>query len=122
MLHEDTDPVWLEIVPGVPAWTADGRIVWTRDEQDTRRLILLAPGRSPEAVTPPGLQVRGVLDVDGDAVLFQASGPDSAAVGTVPLRSVRPALRLAGTRAALRRAPARAAPRSPGAGRWTPTA
>ncbi|MGH3287907.1 MAG: DPP IV N-terminal domain-containing protein [Streptosporangiaceae bacterium] len=31
VLHEDTDPVWLEIVPGVPAWTADGRIVWTRD-------------------------------------------------------------------------------------------
>ena len=81
VLHEDTDPVWLEIVPGVPAWTADGRIVWTRDEQDTRRLVLLAPGRSPELVTPPGLQVRGVLDVDGDTVLFQASGQDPAEVG-----------------------------------------
>ncbi len=73
VLHEDTDPCWLEIVPGVPAWTADGRIVWTRDEQDTRRLVLVAPGGSPEPVTPPGLQVRGVLDVDGDTVLFQAS-------------------------------------------------
>ena len=80
VLHEDTDPVWLEIVPGVPAWTADGRIVWTRDDQDTRRLILLAPGRSPEVVTPPGLQVRGVLDADGDTVLFQASGQDPASV------------------------------------------
>jgi dipeptidyl-peptidase 4 len=80
VLHEDTDPVWLEIVPGVPAWTTGGRIVWTRDEQDTRRLVLLAPGRSPEAVTPPGLQVRGVLEVDGDTVLFQASGPDPASV------------------------------------------
>src|SRR5580704_4108893 len=73
VLHEDTDPCWLEIVPGVPAWTADGRIVWTQDEQDTRRLVLVAPGRSLEPVTPPGLQVRGVLDVDGDTVLFQAS-------------------------------------------------
>jgi dipeptidyl-peptidase 4 len=81
VLHEDTDPVWLEIVPGVPAWTADGRIVWTRDDQDTRRLVLLVPGRSPEVVTPPGLQVRGVLDVDGDTVLFQASGEDPAEVG-----------------------------------------
>ena len=81
VLHEDTDPVWLEIIPGVPAWTADGRIVWTRDEPDTRRLVLLAPGRSPEVVTPPGLQVRGVLDVDGDTVLFQASGHDPAEVG-----------------------------------------
>jgi len=81
VLHEDTDPVWLEIVPGVPAWTSDGRIVWTRDDQDTRRLVLLAPGRSSEVVTPPGLQVRGVLDVDGDTVLFQASGQDPAEVG-----------------------------------------
>ena len=81
VLHEDTDPVWLEIVPGVPAWTADGRIVWTRDEEDTRRLVLFAPGRAPEVVTPPGLQVRGVLDVDGDTVLFQGSGHDPAEVG-----------------------------------------
>jgi len=81
VLHEDSDPVWLEIVPGVPAWTADGRIVWTRDEQDTRRLVLIAPGHSPEPVTPPGLQVRGVLDVDGDTVLFQASDHDPAEIG-----------------------------------------
>src|ERR1700722_15373125 len=80
VLHEDTDPVWLEIVPGVPAWTADGRIAWTRDDQDTRRLVLLAPGDPPEFVTPPGLQVRSVLAVDGDTVLFQASRGDPAEV------------------------------------------
>ena len=68
VLREDTDPRWLEIVPGVPAWTGDGRLVWTRDEGDTRRLLV---GADP--VTPPGLQVRGVLGVDGDTVLFQAS-------------------------------------------------
>ena len=32
-------------------------------------------------MTPPGLQVRGVLDVDGDTVLFQASGQDPAEAG-----------------------------------------
>ena len=75
VLHEDADPHWLEIVPGVPAWTADGRLVWTADREDTRRLIIGAPGALPEAgpVTPPGLQVRAVIDVDGDTVLFQAS-------------------------------------------------
>jgi len=74
-LHEDTDPRWLEIVPGVPAWTADGRLVWTADREDTRRLLIGAPGALHQAdpVTPPGLQVRGVLGVDGDTVLFQAS-------------------------------------------------
>ena len=75
VLHEDTDPTWLEIVPGVPAWTADGRLVWTADREDTRRLLVAAPGAlaRAEPVTPPGLQVRGVIDVDGDTVLFQAS-------------------------------------------------
>src|SRR5204863_445965 len=29
VLREDTDPCWLEVVPGVPAWTAGGRLVWT---------------------------------------------------------------------------------------------
>ena len=75
VLHEDTDPTWLEIVPGVPAWTEDGRLVWTADREDTRRLLAAAPEAlaGAEPVTPPGLQVRGVIDVDGDTVLFQAS-------------------------------------------------
>jgi len=72
VLREDTDPYWLDIVPGVPAWTQDGRIVWTGDSEDTRRLLLGAPGREAVPVTPPGLQVRGVLDVEGDTILFQA--------------------------------------------------
>ena len=73
VVREDTDPHWLDIVPGVPAWTQDGRIVWTGDVGDTRRLLLGAPGREAVPVTPPGLQVRGVLDVDGDTIVFQAS-------------------------------------------------
>jgi len=73
VLREDTDPRWLEIVPGVPAWTKDGRIVWTCDEQDTRRLLVAAPHQAAVPVTPQGLQVRGVLAVDDDTVLFQAS-------------------------------------------------
>ncbi len=75
VLREDIDPRWLEVVPGVPAWTADGRLAWTADTDDTRRLLISPPGALEEAVpvTPPGLQVRGVLSVDGDTVLFQAS-------------------------------------------------
>src|SRR5260370_1276753 len=29
VLREDTDEHWLDIVPGAPGWTGDGRIVWT---------------------------------------------------------------------------------------------
>ena len=85
VLREDTDPRWVDIVPGVPAWTGDGRIAWTADSGGTRRLLVGTPDELAEgaaaAVTPPGLQVREILSVDGDAVLFTASGADPAAIG-----------------------------------------
>jgi dipeptidyl-peptidase 4 len=63
------DPVWLEIVPGVPAWLDGGRLVGTVDDPacDTRRLVL-----DGEPVTPPGLQVLEVLGAGGDEVLLRA--------------------------------------------------
>jgi dipeptidyl-peptidase-4 len=73
VLREDTDERWLEIVAGLPAWTPDGRIVWTRDDDDTRRLVIFTPGGDDVPVTPPGLQVRGVIGTEGDTILFQAS-------------------------------------------------
>ncbi len=84
VLREDTDPHWLDIVPGVPARTSDGRIVWTADADDARRLLVAQPadlraGRA-NPVTPPGLQVRSVLDVDGDVVLFTASQDEPAQI------------------------------------------
>ena len=74
VLREDTDPHWLEIVPGVPAWTADGRLVWTCDREDTRRLLVGSLGprgsRPGHPAGPAGARCPGV---DGDTVLFQAS-------------------------------------------------
>jgi dipeptidyl-peptidase-4 len=68
------DPAWLEIVPGVPAWLDDGRLVGTVDDPacDTRRLTL-----DGEPVTPAGLQVQEVLGADGDQVLLRASSEPS---------------------------------------------
>ena len=54
--------------PGRRALPTTGRLVWTADADDTRRLVV-----GEDFVTPPGLQVRSVLDVDGDTVLFAAS-------------------------------------------------
>ena len=73
-LLEQSDPVWLEIVPGIPAWTGDGRLVFTREEGDTRRLTI---GEAP--ATPPGLQVRSVVRA-ADGVLFTASNGDPTEV------------------------------------------
>jgi dipeptidyl-peptidase-4 len=89
VLREDTDPRWLDIVPGVPARTGDpggeGRIAWVAEADGARRLLVGTPGElasgAAAAVTPPGLQVREVLSVDGGTVLFTASAADPTAVG-----------------------------------------
>jgi dipeptidyl-peptidase-4 len=99
LIRAETDPQWTDVVPGIPASTGDGRIVWCTDAEDTRRLLVataaqLADG-SAEPVTPAGLQVREVVDTDGDTVVFLAStepteiglwayGPDGLALVADP--------------------------------------
>jgi dipeptidyl-peptidase-4 len=68
------DARWLEVVPGVPDWTGDGRLVTTRDSDDERRLVV-----DGEPITA-GLQVRAVLEVAEDSVLFVASAAEPTQV------------------------------------------
>jgi dipeptidyl-peptidase-4 len=68
---EDRDDVWLEIVPGAPAWLDDGRLVFVEQSEDAHRLTIDA-----RPVTPPGLQVSAVVDAIGEAVVFKASETD----------------------------------------------
>jgi dipeptidyl-peptidase-4 len=74
LLHAETDPKWVEIVPGVPAWTTDGRLVRVSGADGSYRLIV-----DGAPVSEPGLQVRSVLDV-GDEVLFSASDEDATQI------------------------------------------
>ncbi|MFI6788575.1 prolyl oligopeptidase family serine peptidase [Nonomuraea sp. NPDC050383] len=69
LVREDTDPAWVDIVNGVPAHLDDGSLVWVASADGGHRLFV-----GDRAVTPPTLQVRAVLDVDHDSVLFSASG------------------------------------------------
>jgi dipeptidyl-peptidase 4 len=62
---ETSDPVWVDVVTGVPALLSDGRLVTTAELDGTRRLTVAG---SP--VTPAGLQVSAVLDVSDDSVLL----------------------------------------------------
>ncbi|WP_414507083.1 prolyl oligopeptidase family serine peptidase [Streptomyces sp. NEAU-L66] len=68
VLHERTDPAWVEIIDGTPARTASGALVLHEDEGDTRYLTV--GGRR---VTPEGMQLCAVLGVEGERVLFTAS-------------------------------------------------
>jgi dipeptidyl-peptidase 4 len=85
VLRNDSDPDWVDIVPGVPARLGDGRIAWTGDSDGARRLLVahereLADGGA-KPVTSPDLQVRGILSADDDTVLLSASDGDPAEVG-----------------------------------------
>ena len=82
VLREDADPDWTDVIDGLPAQLANGDIVWTGISGDTRGLIV-APAaalRDAAPLTPPGLQVLGVLATDGDDVLF-AGATDPTEIG-----------------------------------------
>ena len=68
LFHEQRDRAWVELIPGTPARTAAGRLVHTNDEGETRRLVI-----DGKPVTPEGLQIRYVLEVSGESVLFLAN-------------------------------------------------
>lgn len=58
------DDSWVELLPGTPRRTSDGRLLHGLDEGETRRLA-----RDGEPFTPRGLQVRSVLRVDDTSVV-----------------------------------------------------
>lgn len=59
-----TDEAWVELLPGTPRRTPDGRLLHGVDVEDTRYLAL-----DGEPFTPQGLQVRSVLGVDDSSVV-----------------------------------------------------
>jgi dipeptidyl-peptidase 4 len=74
VVHELTDPAWVDLVDGVPAWLPDGALLTVAPVEDTHRLLV-----DGEPVTPVGLQVRRVVSA-GDDVVFTASGDDPTEV------------------------------------------
>jgi dipeptidyl-peptidase 4 len=85
VLREDSDPDWLDIVPGVPARTSGGQIAWTANSEGSRRLLVATAdelrGGTAAPLTPAGMQVREVLSVDGDTVLFTAWDGEPTQIG-----------------------------------------
>jgi len=86
VLREDTDQHWVDVVPGVPARTGDGRIAWTVDAGGARRLLVATAEEhaagAAAPLTPAGLQVREVLSAGDDgSVLFTASQAEPADIG-----------------------------------------
>ncbi|QXE34886.1 prolyl oligopeptidase family serine peptidase [Streptomyces sp. GMY02] len=72
-VHQDEDPAWLELSPGVPAWAPDGRLVRLADEGGARVLVV-----GDRALTGPQLHPRAVLDIGEHDVLVSASSGEEA--------------------------------------------
>jgi dipeptidyl-peptidase-4 len=68
VLAHDYDDAWIELVAGVPRLLPDGRLVTAADRDGARRLLV-----DGEVVTPPELQVRGVIDATDDSIVFHAN-------------------------------------------------
>jgi dipeptidyl-peptidase 4 len=98
VIREDTDPIWTDVIEGVPAQLPGGDIVWTGISGNTRGLIIAPAAELATAtpLTPAGLQVHAIVGADGGDVLFAGSaestelgiwryGPDGLkAVSTEP--------------------------------------
>ncbi len=67
LMREDCDPCWVDIVGGLPARLSDGTLVWSIDS-GAKRLVI-----GDDVVTDVDLEVRDVVDVDDDVVVFRAS-------------------------------------------------
>ncbi|WP_046497976.1 S9 family peptidase [Streptomyces odonnellii] len=72
-VHQDEDPAWLELSPGVPAWAPDGRLVRLADEGGARVLVV-----GDRALTSSQLHPRAVLDIGEHDVLVSASSGEEA--------------------------------------------
>lgn len=75
VVAEQHDEQWVDIVPGVPAWLDDGRLVMTADSEDTRRVTI-----DGAPVTPVGLQMRRIIDVGVDVLFAATSNPEDVHV------------------------------------------
>jgi dipeptidyl-peptidase-4 len=74
-VHRDTDPHWVEIKPGWPAWTPGGDLVRISADDGAYRLVV---GDQPWTAAP--LQVHAVLDIGADDVLISGSEQDPTEV------------------------------------------
>jgi dipeptidyl-peptidase-4 len=68
VLAEQLDQPWVQLIGGLPARTGSGALLAHADGPGTRHLTV-----DGIAVTPPGLQLRAVLGVGDEDVLFTAS-------------------------------------------------
>jgi len=69
-IQSRTDRAWIDVMPGVPSLDDTGALleIVADEANDTYRIA-----RAGELLSPPGLQVRGLISHTADSVIFSAS-------------------------------------------------
>jgi dipeptidyl-peptidase-4 len=70
-LHVERDDKWVELVAGGPVLVTENSLLWC-GERDGARAILL----NNTAITPPHIQVRGIVNANADHVTFSGNPLD----------------------------------------------
>jgi dipeptidyl-peptidase 4 len=77
-LHTDSDPAWVELVPGSPAVLDDGRLVTVEDRDDHRCVVIIASD-GEHVISPDDVQVRALAHV-GATITFTGNPLDDPTV------------------------------------------
>ena len=78
--HERKDPNWVEWITGLPQWHGNTLIIYKDDHDiDTRTIAKVHEGVE-KVISPQGLQIDSVLDIQGRTIIALATD-DSSAMG-----------------------------------------
>ncbi len=96
IVGEQSDDAWVEIVPGVPRFAVDGRLVTTIEDSGVRRLALNGLPASPR-----GFQVRSVVSTSPRVIYTASESGDPATTFLVEGIGARPLTTVAGLHSAV---------------------
>ena len=70
-LHVERDDKWVELVAGGPLLIAENALVWCGERNGARAILL-----NNTAITPPHIQVRGIVNANAEHVTFSGNPLD----------------------------------------------
>ena len=71
VVHTESRPDWVDLVPGSPARLRDGSLVMVVDREGSKRLVV-----DGAAVTPVELNVRSIVSIENNRIVFLANHVD----------------------------------------------
>lgn len=78
-VHRQTDPTWVELVPGLPSWSGE-RLITTIGDNNTVKLAI-----DGEAIGPDGWQIRSLITATREhALVTCAPSPTELHVARIP--------------------------------------